>query len=147
MKISIASDHAGYELKEELKDFLERSLHKDVLDFGTDSEESCDYPDFAAKVSKSVFSGESELGILICGTGIGMSIAANKFDGIRAARCVTAVDATMAREHNDANVLCLGARTVNLDIAKQIVTAFLMTDASKEERHKRRIAKIRQLEG
>ena len=142
MKIAIASDHAGYALKEELKSQIESGLHREVLDFGTDSEESCDYPDFAVKVVHAVQAKEVEFGMLVCSTGIGMSISANKFEGIRAAKCNTAVEATMAREHNDANILCLGARGLPEELAMQIVKAFLMTDASKEERHARRVAKI-----
>lgn len=146
MRIAIAADHAGYGLKEEIKYTIERELNAKVTDFGTDSENSVDYPDYAQKVAQAIQRKEADLGILICGTGIGMSIAANKFEGIRAARCCTAVDATMAREHNDANVLTLGARTMDEAQAMQIVKAFLLTDSSAEERHLKRIAKIEGLE-
>src|SRR3989338_5045568 len=111
MKIALGADHAGYKLKEEVKDVLERELHAQVTDFGTTNDQPADYPDYAQKVARAVQNKEADLGILICGTGMGMSIAANKFEGIRAARCATAIDATMARQHNDANVLTLGGRT------------------------------------
>lgn len=143
MKVAIGSDHAGYGLKEELKEFLGKEGHK-VEDFGTDSDESVDYPDFAKKVSEAVLGG-SEFGILICGSGIGMSIAANKFPGIRAAFCMTPGLAKAAREHNNANVLTLGARFIEAAEAKKVVSAFLKTGFTGEERHNRRLKKMAEL--
>ncbi|MCK5282980.1 MAG: ribose 5-phosphate isomerase B [Nanoarchaeota archaeon] len=140
MKVIIGSDHGGYGLKEKLKEYL-ASKGIDLEDMGTNSEESCDYPDYAAKAAKKV-QETGNTGILVCGTGIGMSMAANKFKGIRAALCYDEYTARMAREHNDANILCLGERTTKDEDAKKIVDVFLATDSSKEERHKRRVNKI-----
>jgi ribose 5-phosphate isomerase B len=146
MKIAIASDHAGFSLKEEIKDMVSRELHREVIDFGTDSEERCDFPDFAAKVAHAMQEKQADFGILMCGTGIGMSIAANKFEGIRAAKCNSAVEATLARGHNDANVLCLGGRMLSQEAAFQIVKAFLMSDPEPVERYKLRNQKLEGLE-
>ncbi|MFA5247278.1 MAG: ribose 5-phosphate isomerase B [Candidatus Micrarchaeia archaeon] len=146
MKIAIGSDHAGFSLKEDLKYKLDRDMNATVIDVGTTSEESVDYPIFAEKVVRLVQKKDVDFGILICGTGIGMSIAANKFEGIRAAKCNSAVEATLTRQHNDANILCLASRTVDEEIAMQIVKAFSMTDFSAEERHVRRLSMITGLE-
>ena len=142
--IAIGSDHAGYAVKEEIKKHLEdnKILFKD---FGTFSEESCDYPVLAEKVADSVVSGESSKGILICGTGIGISIAANKVKGIRAALCYEPALAEMSRKHNDANIVCLGGRTTDFETAKAIVDAFLNTDFE-GGRHKKRLGKIENIE-
>lgn len=140
MKIAIGSDHAGYELKEELKKWLEEwgvSYH----DFGTYSPERADYPDYAILVAKAVARGGFDKGILICGTGIGMSIVANKIKGIRAALCRDPYEAKMSREHNDANILALGGRILGKDLAKEIVKVWLSTEFS-GGRHKLRIQKI-----
>lgn len=142
MRIAIGSDHAGYELKEKIKSFLDGK--NDVEDMGTDSKESVDYPDFAKKVAEAVLGG-CEFGILICGSGIGMSIAANKFPGIRAAFCMNPELAKASREHNNANVLTLGARFIDEDIAKKTVKAFLETEFINEERHLRRVKKMSSL--
>ena len=144
MKIAIGSDHAGYELKEKLKSFLIKEGYE-VEDFGTDSNEPADYPDFAKRVSEAVL-GDCEFGILICGSGIGMSIAANKFPGIRAALCTSPELAKASREHNNANILTLGARFTEEDPAKKIVKTFLETEFTGEERHVRRLKKISELE-
>jgi ribose 5-phosphate isomerase B len=136
--IAIGSDHGGYELKLELINHLkEREI--EVKDYGCDSPESCDYPVYAKAVSEAVAAGECELGILICGTGIGMSMAANKVDGIRAAVCSDCFSAKATREHNNANVLCMGARTVGPGLALMIADIFLDTPFSNDERHVRRI--------
>jgi len=146
MKIAIGSDHAGFALKEDLKYAIDRDLNAVIVDVGTNSEQSVDYPDYAEKVVRLVQQKQVDFGILICGTGIGMSIAANKFEGIRAAKCNSAVEATLTRQHNDANILCLASRTVDNELAMQIVKAFAMTDFSAEERHVRRLSKITSLE-
>lgn len=140
MKITIASDHAGYKLKEELKEYL-TELGYEPEDLGTNSEESVDYPDYAKKGAEQV-AKENNKGILICGSGIGMSMAANKVKGIRAALCHNEYTAKVAREHNDANILCLGAKDTNTETAKKLTKIFLETEASQEERHKRRVSKI-----
>ncbi|MCX7736521.1 MAG: ribose 5-phosphate isomerase B [Candidatus Kapabacteria bacterium] len=144
-KIAVASDHAGYDLKQELIKFLEIEGYK-VDDFGTNDKSSCDYPDFAFKASKSVAEKLNDFGILICGTGIGMSIVANKVKGIRAANCCSVDMAKLSREHNDANILTLGARLLNLEEAKSIVVAFL-NSKFEGDRHLRRINKINELTG
>lgn len=144
MRIAIGSDHAGYHLKTEIANLL-KELRCEVIDFGTQSEDSVDYPDFALKVSESVRKGESSLGILICGTGLGMAIAANKVPGIRAVTCTDTFSAHLARAHNNANVLCLGARITGVELAKEIVKAWL--EASFQGgRHERRVAKITNIE-
>lgn len=139
MKISIGSDHAGFKLKEALVAYLAKK-HQ-VLDMGTYSDDSVDYPDYAFTVSKQVADREVDFGILICYTGIGMSISANKVKGIRAALVLNVESAKLTREHNNANVLCLAAKDTPLDLAKQIVDTFLKT-AFLGERHERRVDKI-----
>lgn len=139
--IGVGSDHGGFELKNAICRHLEqRGL--EYRDFGTYSNESCDYPDFGKAVAKAVAAGECESGIIICGTGIGISITANKIPGIRAALCGDCFSAEATRLHNDANVLALGARVVGEGLALKIVDTFLDTPFSNDERHKRRIAKI-----
>jgi ribose 5-phosphate isomerase B len=136
--IAIGSDHGGYELKLELINHL-KERGSEVKDYGCDSPKSCDYPVYAKAVSEAVAAGECELGILICGTGIGMSMAANKVEGIRAAVCSDCFSAKATREHNNANVLCMGARTVGPGLALMIADIFLDTPFSNDERHVRRI--------
>jgi ribose 5-phosphate isomerase B len=144
VKIAIASDHAGLSLKEELKQLLgERCV--EVEDLGTYNGESVDYPDFASKLARGVAGRTWPLGVLICGTGIGMSIVANKYRGVRAALCTTEFEARMARAHNDANVLCLGGRVVGPGLARAILAAFL-DQPFEGGRHQRRIDKIRDAE-
>jgi len=140
MKIAIGCDHAGLELKNEIIKLLS-GLGIDCIDYGTNTPESVDYPDFGEKVSEAVSSGEIERGILICGTGIGMSIVANKFPGIRASLCNDLFTAQMSRRHNDANVLVIGGRIVGKDLAKEIVKTWVNTpfDGS---RHVNRLKKI-----
>lgn len=142
--LAIGSDHGGFALKKEIMQHLdERGIA--YKDFGTYSEESCDYPDIAEPVARAVAAGECERGILICGTGIGMSIAANKVDGIRAALCGDCFSAEFTRRHNDANILTLGARVVGPGLALKIVDTYLDT-AFEGGRHARRIAKIADIE-
>ena len=139
--IGIGSDHGGFELKEKVKKHLEeRGL--EYKDFGTYSADSCDYPVYGRAVAKAVASGECDRGILICGTGIGISITANKVKGIRAALCSDCFSAQATREHNDANILAMGARVLGDGLALKIVDTFLDTPFSGDERHMRRISRI-----
>ena len=135
--IAIGSDHAGFPLKESIKAYLIKN-GVDFIDLGTDSEESCDYPVFADAVCKAITQGGCRLGILCCGTGIGMSMAANKHKGIRAAVCSDYFSAKYTRMHNDANILCLGARVVGSGLAEELVGIFLTTDFE-GGKHKKRI--------
>lgn len=144
MKVAVGNDHGGLALKETVISLL-REMGHDVVDLGTNSGDSCDYPDFAGKVAEGVGSGAYDRGVLICGTGIGMSIAANKVKGVRAALCNEIFSARMARAHNDANILCLGARVVGPGVAAEIVKAFFTTEFE-AGRHARRVEKIRLLE-
>ena len=144
MKISIASDHAGFEQKQLLAAHLREQGHE-VADRGPENDDRVDYPDFAEKVARDVAAGEAERGVLVCGTGIGMAIAANKVHGIRAANVTTPEFAQLAREHNDANVVTVSGRFVDIDTNKQIVDAFLGTDFG-GGRHAGRVEKIMALE-
>lgn len=139
--IGIGSDHGGFALKEEIIAFLQEKGY-DYKDFGCYDESSVDYPDVARPVTDAVLSGACTQGILICGTGIGISIAANRRPGIRCALCHDHFSAMATREHNNANVLALGGRTTGVEVAKDIVLAFLTTPFSEEDRHARRISKI-----
>lgn len=143
-KIALGSDHGGYALKQEIIQFLEESKI-DFIDLGNDGE-ACDYPDIAVKVCEKVNNGEANLGILFCGTGIGMSISANKINGIRAAVCSDYFSAKYTRLHNDANVLCLGGRVVGAGTATELVDVFINTDFEKGGRHSQRVNKIMKLE-
>lgn len=145
MKLAIGSDHAGLNLKNYLRDLLRGEGHE-VSDLGTNSPESSDYPDFAELVGKAVVRGEAELGVLVCGTGVGVSIAANKIHGVRAAGVSEPVSARFARSHNNANVICIGERIVGGAEAEAIVHTFLETPFSEGERHIRRINKVTKLE-
>lgn len=145
MRIAIGSDHAGFGLKGEIIELL-RGLGHECRDFGTHSQESCDYPDYARMVAEAVARGECERGILICATGIGMSMAANKVKGIRAALCHDVFSARRSREHNQANVLCLGAQVVGVGLALEIVKTWLAAEFSGGERHRRRVEKIKAME-
>ncbi|MCD6557707.1 MAG: ribose 5-phosphate isomerase B [Candidatus Aenigmarchaeota archaeon] len=138
--IALGSDHAGFGLKEKIKQYLEKK-GLEIKDYGCFSEESVDYPDYAEKVARAVSSNEAEKGILICGTGIGMSIAANKVSGIRAAVCWDEKSAEMSRRHNDANILCIGARLIDQELALKIVDIWLSTDFD-GGRHVKRVKKI-----
>ena len=143
--ISIASDHGGFDLKEAVRKHLEE---KGITcrDFGTDSKASCDYPDFAGAAAKAVADGKCEKGIVICTTGIGVSIVANKVNGIRCGLCTNVTQARLTREHNDANMLALGAGITGQTAAMDIVDTFLSTEFSHGERHERRVRKIAEYE-
>ena len=145
MKIAIACDHAGFELKEQLVNWL-KDLKYQVLDFGTNSADSVDYPDLAVPAAESVAEGDSDFGIVICGSGIGMSIVCNKVKGVRSALCFNAEYAELARKHNDANVLNLGARFIDLETAKNICNVFL-NEKFEGNRHLKRVNKIHDLTG
>jgi len=144
MKVAIGCDHAGMEMKNEITPLLEE-LGIEWQDFGTKSEESCDYPEYGEKVSEAVSNGTMERGILICGTGIGMSIVANKFPGVRAALCSEDYSAKMSRLHNDANVLVLPGRIIDGNTARDIVKTWFKTDFE-GGRHQRRLDKITEIE-
>ncbi len=139
-KIAVASDHGGYQLKNHVIDLLKKWGYG-VVDLGVNSEDSVDYPDYAGKLSRGVLSGDFSAGVLVCGTGIGMSITANRFAGIRAALCHSAYMAKMARVHNDANVLCLGERETGFGEAQDILQTFFNGEFE-GDRHQRRIDKI-----
>ncbi len=143
--IAIGSDHGGYRLKEDLKPFLVAKGYQ-VVDLGTNSTQSVDYPDFAQAVAHAVMDGSASVGILLCTTGIGVSIAANKVQGIRASLCHDPLSARLAREHNQANVLCLGGAIIGLRLAEEIVEVWLQTPCSNQERHQRRVTKIERIE-
>ncbi|OIP70267.1 MAG: ribose 5-phosphate isomerase B [Candidatus Infernicultor aquiphilus] len=145
MKIALGSDHGGYQLKENLKKYL-KELKVEYQDFGCNSENPVDYPDVGFKIATEVKNRNYDKGILICGTGIGMSIVANKIKGIRASLCHDVFSARYAREHNDANILTLGGRVIGSGLAKEIVKVWLNTDFSGEERHLKRLNKIKQEE-
>ncbi|HHX28583.1 MAG: ribose 5-phosphate isomerase B [Bacillota bacterium] len=144
MKIALGSDHAGFRLKEEVAEMLKEMGHE-PLNLGTFSDESVDYPDFAVKVAEAVLDGQAGAGILVCGTGLGMAMSANKVPGIRAAAVSDTFSARAAREHNDANVLCIGARVVGSGLARDIVTAFV-SSSFLGGRHARRVAKMTAIE-
>lgn len=145
MRIAIGSDHAGYWLKEELVRFLTEQ-HLEFKDFGTYSADRVDYPDIGLQVAEAVAKGEFDRGILVCGSGIGMCIVANKVPGIRAAACSDLYSAMVSRTHNDSNILTLGERVIGVGIAIEIVKTWLFTEFSGEERHAKRIAKIKEIE-
>lgn len=141
MNLYIGSDHAGYSMKNSLKEYLIGAGH-DVVDLGAFSEDSVDYPDIAREVSEKVLENPGAFGVLICGTGIGMQMTANKLRGIRATVATNEGMAEMSRKHNDANVITLGGRTTDIELAKKIVDKFLATEFEAEERHVRRVRKI-----
>ena len=144
MKIAIGNDHAAVEMKNEIKAYLESKGHE-VINFGTDTSASCNYPEYGKAVGKAVASGEAECGVLICGTGVGISLAANKVKGIRAAVCSEPVTARLTKQHNNANIICFGARIVGVELAKAIVDAYL--DAEFEGgRHQTRVDMIMDIE-
>ncbi len=139
--VALAADHAGFALKEELKSEL-MVMGLDCLDLGTDTLDSADYPDFGRAVADALVEGRADRGVIVCGTGIGISIAANRVGGIRAAVCHDATTARLAREHNDANVLALGARIVGAEVAKDCLRAFLSASFDGGEHHLRRVVKL-----
>ncbi|MBE0477630.1 ribose 5-phosphate isomerase B [Candidatus Aerophobetes bacterium] len=145
MKVALAADHGGFRLKETIKDFLgERGVA--FHDFGCYSEKSCDYIDWGEKAAEKVAKGEFERGILICGTGLGMNIVANKFPGVRAAACYDLYATRQSREHNDCNILVLAGRMTGEDLAREIVNEWLTAKFKKDERYKRRLEKLKKLE-
>jgi len=145
LKIAIGSDHAGYQMKSQIADFV-RSLGHEVNDLGTHDESPSDYPDFARAVAKDVSEGEADRGLLICGSGLGASIAANKVPGARAGNCSDTYSAHQGVEHDDMNILVFGARIVGIEVAKELVAAFLNARFTGEERHARRLAKVNAIE-
>ena len=140
LEILIGADHAGFELKKQIKKYFQKSYN--FKDVGTFSEKSVDYPDYGRAVGEAVVAGQAERGIVICGTGIGISIAANRIAGVRCAVCHDATSARLAREHNDANVMALGIRMVGTEVALDCLDAFITTSFSGSERHVRRIEKL-----
>lgn len=144
MRLAVASDHGGFKLKNEILSFLQE-IGVECVDFGIFSEEPADYPDLALKVAEAVAGGEYERGIICCGTGIGVAIAANKVPGIRAANCHDTFSAKAAREHNDSNILTLGQRVIGPGLAKEVVAAWLRAEFA-GGRHARRVEKIKEIE-
>jgi RpiB/LacA/LacB family sugar-phosphate isomerase len=146
MKIAIGADHGGYPLNEHVIEILSRAGHE-IIDFGThDGTLPDDYPDYSAKVGEAVRDGRAECGIIICGSGVGASVAANKLRGVRAALCADTYTARQSREHDDCNVLCLGARVVGIEVATEIVRAFVAARFNGEARHQRRLDKVLAIE-
>jgi ribose 5-phosphate isomerase B len=147
MKILIASDHAGLDLKQDLAGFIAEDLGLVVEDLGTHDHQSCDYPLFAVELARRLAAGEGDLGVLICGTGIGMAIAANKVSGAYATVCGECYSARMAREHNGANILCLGARVLGAGLARSVLSAFLSATPDPGTNHARRRGLLHELDG
>ncbi|HYJ47502.1 MAG TPA: ribose 5-phosphate isomerase B [Pyrinomonadaceae bacterium] len=146
MRIAVAADHGGYPLNERVIEELRAAGHE-IEDFGThDGGVPDDYPDYALAVGRAIQGGKAEIGIIICGSGVGASVAANKLRGVRAALCGDTYSAHQSREHDDCNVLCLGARVVGVELAMEIVRAFVPARFTGEERHRRRLAKISEME-
>lgn len=145
MKVAMGSDHAGFEMKELLKGFVEELGHE-VHDVGTHSTDSVDYPDYAEKLALAIRDGEAERGVLLCGSGVGASVAANKVPGVRAGICHDPYSAHQGVEHDDIQVLVLGARIIGSEVAKELVRAFLDARYTNEERHARRLAKVMAIE-
>lgn len=144
MRIGIGNDHAAVEMKQQIVSFLEELGHE-VVNYGTDTNDSCDYPVYAEKVGRAVVDGEVERGILICGTGVGISIAANKVKGVRAVVCSEPYSAKLSKQHNNTNVLAFGARVIGIELAKMIVEEWLNTEFE-GERHQRRVDMISDIE-
>lgn len=145
MKVAVACDHGGFPLKEIVLETVRMAGH-DAIDLGTDSSEPVDYPDYAEKVGRAIQNGEVDRGVLVCGSGVGAAIAANKMRGIRAGVCHDTYSAHQSVEHDDANVLALGARIIGSELAVELVHAFLKAHFTGEDRHVRRVAKILDLE-
>ena len=145
MRIALAADHAGFELKERMAAHL-KGAGFEVMDLGTGNEEPVDYPDFTLAIGEALREGRAERGILICGSGVGACVAVNKIKGIRAGLCHDTYSAHQGVEHDDINVLCLGARVIGEELAKELITAFLSAKFTGEERHRRRLAKIEEIE-
>ena len=145
MRVAIASDHGGFDQKGALADFMATELSWDVTDFGPETGDSVDYPDYAVKVAQAVSSGDADFGVLICGTGIGMAVAADKVSGVRASSITSPAFAELFRQHNNGNVVCLSGRFVDHEVNKQIVKTFLTTEFE-GGRHERRVEKIMALD-
>lgn len=145
MRVAIASDHAGFEQKQQLVDFLAQDLKLDVMDLGPDTDDRVDYPDYAALVARAVADGSVDRGVLVCGTGIGMALAADKVAGVRASSITTLDFADLFRRHNDGNVICLSGRFVDLQVNEEILKVFLTTEFE-GGRHAQRVAKIMALD-
>jgi RpiB/LacA/LacB family sugar-phosphate isomerase len=145
MRIVIGADHAGFELKQVIGNDL-RHLGHEVIDVGTGSVEPVDYPDYAEAVGKVILDGKADRGVLVCGSGVGASVAANKLPGIRAALCHDTYSARQGVEHDDMNILVLGGRVIGAELARELLRAFLAAGFTKEERHRRRLEKIKALE-
>lgn len=145
MRVAVASDHAGFPLKDEVMRVIREAGHE-VIDLGTDSTAAVDYPDFAEKLGKAIVDGKAERGVLVCGSGVGACIAANKIDGIYAGLCHDTYSAAQGVEHDNMNVLCLGARIIGPAVVPGLVNAFLGAQFSTDERHRRRVGKIQKIE-
>lgn len=145
MRIAVACDHAGFTLKDEVIAVIQNAGH-DVLDLGTYNQEPVDYPDYAEKAGRAIVQGQADRGVLVCGSGVGACIAANKINGIYACVCHDTYSAHQGVEHDNMNMLCLGGRIIGVETAKEIVSAFIKASFSKEERHKRRFEKIQKIE-
>ena len=145
LRVALGADHAGFRYKTDLVERLRDAGHR-VLDVGTDDEDSADYPDFAHAVATAVADGRVDRGILVCGSAVGVCVAANKVPGVRAATCHDCYSARQGVEHDDLNVLCLGERVIGVELARGIVDAFLEARFSGEERHARRLGKVREIE-
>jgi len=145
LKVVIGADHGGYHLKKTLVDYLQKQGYH-IIDVGAYNDESSDYPDFARMVAEKIIRGEAQRGIMICGSGVGASVAANKFRGVRASVCHDTYSARQGVEDDDMNVLCLGARIIGEYLAKEIVKAFLCAEFKDEERYRRRLNKIEEFE-
>lgn len=145
VKIAVGADHGGYQLKDVVRDYLEQEKYE-VIDVGTFSPEAVDYPDYAVKVGQTILDGKAELGIMICGSGVGACVAINKLPGIRAGLCHDTFSAHQGREDDDTNVLCLGARVIGTQLALEIVRTFINAKFSNAERHVRRLNKVLDIE-
>ena len=145
MRIVVGADHRGYELKDEIAAALRRAGHQ-VLDVGTNSADSVDYPDYARAIGEALTDGRAERGVLVCGSGVGASIAANKIRGVRAAVCHDAYSARQGVEHDDMNVICLGSRVIESELAQELVKVFIDARLLDEERYRRRLAKVAEME-
>jgi RpiB/LacA/LacB family sugar-phosphate isomerase len=145
VRVAVGADHAGFELKEVIAAYLRHHGHE-VIDKGTHGEEPVDYPDYAEAVGKAIVGGEAERGVLVCGSGVGASVSANKIPGIRAGLCHDTYSARQGVEHDDMNVLVLGARVIGMELARELVDQFLAAKFTGEERHRRRLEKIKALE-
>ena len=146
MKVAVGADHAGYRMKDELAVCL-KGLGHEIVDFGTHSDAAVDYPDIALGVARAVASGAADRGLLVCGTGIGTCIVANKVKGVRAALCHDTFSARATRQHNDSNVLCLGARVIGPSLAEEILRTWFGAGFDRGERHERRVRRISEIEG